>query len=148
MRGRLLPVLLLLAGALGALTGCDSGPATTATAVTTAPTAPPGTGAAAGWVPSDPALADVCRSRLPPQAAATLALIAAGGPYPYRADGTEFQNREHRLPRQRGGYYREYTVVTPGSADRGERRVITGSAGERYWTADHYGSFQEIDVRC
>ncbi|WP_082526398.1 ribonuclease domain-containing protein [Kitasatospora sp. MBT63] len=101
-----------------------------------------------GWVPSSSALADVCRSALPRQAADTLALIAAGGPYPYRSDGVVFENRERRLPRQRSGYYHEYTVTTPGSADRGTRRVVTGAAGEQYWSADHYGSFQEIDSRC
>ncbi|MFD9124758.1 ribonuclease [Kitasatospora sp. NPDC059571] len=106
----------------------------------------PATGS--GWVPSNPALADVCRSRLPEQARDTLVLIARGGPYPYRSDGVVFENREGRLPRRAGGYYHEYTVTTPGSADRGTRRIVTGGAGEEFWTADHYGSFHEIDARC
>ncbi|WP_406198356.1 hypothetical protein OH807_14180 [Kitasatospora sp. NBC_01560] len=105
-------------------------------------------GTATGWVPSDPALADVCRTALPGQAVDTLGLIAKGGPYPYRSDGIVFENRENRLPRKASGYYHEFTVVTPGSGDRGARRVVTGSSGEQYWTADHYGSFQEIDARC
>ncbi|MFK0189950.1 ribonuclease domain-containing protein [Kitasatospora sp. NPDC090308] len=101
-----------------------------------------------GWVPTSSALADVCRSKLPAQALDTLGLIARGGPYPYRSDGVVFENREGRLPRQGSGYYHEFTVVTPGSDDRGTRRVVTGGVGEQYWTADHYATFQEIDPRC
>ncbi|MFE2720928.1 ribonuclease [Kitasatospora sp. NPDC059327] len=114
------------------------------------PSPPAGTtpAPAGGWVPTDPALADVCRTKLPTQALDTLGLIAKGGPYPYRSDGIVFENRENRLPRKASGYYHEYTVVTPGSGDRGARRVVTGVIGEQYWTADHYGSFQEIDARC
>ncbi|MFG2821195.1 ribonuclease [Kitasatospora sp. NPDC048365] len=104
--------------------------------------------ASPAWVPSSTALADVCRTKLPTQALDTLTLIAKGGPYPYRSDGIVFENRESRLPRERTGYYHEYTVVTPGSDDRGTRRIVTGTAGEQYWTADHYASFQEIDARC
>ncbi|ROR44468.1 ribonuclease [Kitasatospora cineracea] len=100
------------------------------------------------WVPTSSALADVCRSKLPAQALDTLGLIAHGGPYPYRSDGIVFENRESRLPRQSSGYYHEFTVVTPGSDDRGTRRIVTGGVGEQYWTADHYATFQEIDPRC
>ncbi|MFD4906144.1 ribonuclease [Kitasatospora purpeofusca] len=113
-----------------------------------APATPPATAAGTGWVPTDPALADVCRTRLPDQARDTLGLIAKGGPYPYRSDGIVFENRESRLPRKTSGYYHEFTVVTPGSGDRGARRVVTGGVGEQYWTADHYATFQEIDSRC
>ncbi|WP_327073287.1 ribonuclease [Kitasatospora purpeofusca] len=113
-----------------------------------APATPPATAAGTGWVPTDPALADVCRTRLPDQARDTLGLIAKGGPYPYRSDGIVFENRESRLPRKTSGYYHEFTVVTPGSGDRGARRVVTGDSGEQYWTADHYATFQEIDSRC
>ncbi|MFG3049471.1 ribonuclease domain-containing protein [Kitasatospora sp. NPDC048239] len=112
-----------------------------------APKSSPPAGAVV-WVPTDPALADVCRTGLPGQALDTLGLIARGGPYPYRSDGIVFENRENRLPRKATGYYHEYTVVTPGSNDRGARRVVTGTSGEQYWTADHYASFQEIDPRC
>ncbi|MFD7733307.1 ribonuclease [Kitasatospora phosalacinea] len=104
--------------------------------------------ARATWTPTDPALADVCRSELPAQALDTLGLIARGGPYPYRSDGVVFENREGRLPRQGNGYYHEFTVVTPGSGDRGTRRIVTGGTGEQYWTADHYATFQEVDPRC
>lgn len=82
---------------------------------------------------------------LPLEARRTLDLIAAGGPYPYSRDGAAFQNRERLLPRKASGYYHEYTVATPGENDRGARRVITGTSGERYWTDDHYASFRVIE---
>jgi ribonuclease T1 len=82
--------------------------------------------------------------QLPPQARQTLALIAQGGPFPYRQDGQVFQNRERRLPRHPSGYYHEYTVETPGSDDRGARRIITGAAGEIFFTGDHYASFVQV----
>ncbi len=83
-------------------------------------------------------------SALPREADATLALIDAGGPFPYAKDGSSFGNRERILPRRSSGYYREYTVPTPGSSDRGARRIIGGRSGERYWTADHYATFSRI----
>lgn len=82
---------------------------------------------------------------LPPEARHTLELIRAGGPFPYSRDGVVFQNREGLLPREKGGYYHEYTVPTPGEGDRGARRVITGHAGELYYTDDHYASFRAIE---
>jgi ribonuclease T1 len=83
-------------------------------------------------------------AQLPAPARHTLELISAGGPYPYSRDGVVFQNRERLLPRKASGYYHEYTVPTPGEADRGARRIITGNGGERYWTPDHYTSFSVI----
>jgi len=97
-----------------------------------------------GTATPDSGLATIEESRLPSQARDTLALIRAGGPYPYRQDDGVFGNREGLLPRQPSGYYREYTVVTPGSDDRGPRRIISGADGDRYWTADHYASFRQI----
>jgi ribonuclease T1 len=94
------------------------------------------------------AASGVCRSGLPAQAQDTITLIAKGGPFPYRGDGTVFDNREHRLPAEPGGYYHEYTVATPGAADRGARRIVTGGTGEEYWTQDHYVRFQRIDLTC
>ncbi|MFJ2578762.1 ribonuclease [Kitasatospora aureofaciens] len=157
-------VILAIAAAAGYLLsgkGSSSHPkaaaTSTATAGSTAPkpsapkSSPPGsnTPAPSGtWVPADPELADVCRTKLPSQAQDTLGLIAKGGPYPYNRDGIVFENRESRLPRKAGGYYHEFTVVTPGSNDRGTRRVVTGGAGEQYWSPDHYVTFQEIDPRC
>jgi ribonuclease T1 len=81
---------------------------------------------------------------LPPQAAEVVALIYADGPFPNPQDGATFQNRERLLPSRPKGYYREYTVPTPGSPDRGARRIVTGADGEMYWTADHYDSFAWI----
>ncbi|MEO5940145.1 MAG: ribonuclease domain-containing protein [Candidatus Limnocylindrales bacterium] len=81
---------------------------------------------------------------LPSEARATLALIAAGGPFPYDADGSVYQNRERLLPIRPAGTYHEYTVETPGSADRGSRRIVVAASGESYWTADHYASFARI----
>ena len=92
-------------------------------------------------------------AELPPEAKQTLALIQRGGPFPYpRKDGSTFGNREKRLPMQAKGYYREYTVPTPGSRDRGARRIVAGegrggdvaTSGEYYYTDDHYGSFRRI----
>lgn len=84
---------------------------------------------------------------LPPEALETLALIRRGGPYPYRKDGTTFHNRERLLPAAARGYYREYTVPTPGSPDRGARRIVTGGDPPAvfYYTADHYRSFRRIE---
>lgn len=76
---------------------------------------------------------------------ATLALIDAGEPLPYDEDGQTFQNREGLLPERPPGYYREYTVETPGSPDRGARRLVIGEAGETWYTNDHYSSFTAID---
>lgn len=81
---------------------------------------------------------------LPPEAADTMELIDAGGPFPYDRDGITFQNREGILPQQQRGYYKEYTVPTPGEDDRGARRIVTGGEGEYYWTQDHYESFERI----
>ena len=83
-------------------------------------------------------------SRLPREGRATLRLIRAGGPYPYDDDDGIFQNRERILPRRAASYYREYTVETPGSSDRGARRIVGGAAGDRYYTDDHYDSFRQI----
>ena len=83
---------------------------------------------------------------LPPQALVTLQQIDRGGPFPYRRDGVTFQNREHRLPAQASGYYREYTVPTPNISNRGARRIIVGGQPPAvfYYTADHYRSFARI----
>lgn len=86
----------------------------------------------------------VAAADLPPQARETLALIAAGGPFPYSRDGIVFGNYEKRLPLRNRGYYREYTVPTPGVKGRGARRIVAGEGGERYYTDDHYRSFRRI----
>ncbi len=81
---------------------------------------------------------------LPPEASETLERIENDGPHPYRKDGSTFQNREGILPDQEIGHYQEFTVDTPGSSDRGARRIVTGKNGERFYTDDHYQSFSEI----
>jgi len=83
-------------------------------------------------------------SDLPPEARATLALIRAGGPFPYARDGSVFANREGLLPPAPRGTYREYTVMTPGRMDRGARRIVAVKLAEFYYTEDHYGSFRRI----
>ncbi|MCC3774122.1 ribonuclease domain-containing protein [Streptomyces sp. UNOB3_S3] len=92
---------------------------------------------------------DICYSELPSQAHDTIRLIDQGGPFPYPRDGIVFSNREGILPKQTSGYYHEYTVITPGSPDRGARRVIAGKRPhEDYYTADHYRSFDLVDFSC
>ena len=86
----------------------------------------------------------ITAAELPPEGRATLELIKCGGPFPYRKDGTTFQNREKRLPLRPKGYYKEYTVKTPGRRDRGARRIVAGARGEFYYTNDHYRSFRLI----
>lgn len=81
---------------------------------------------------------------LPAEAATTLDLIAAGGPFPFSRDGAVFQNRERLLPLHDLGHYQEFTVVTPGESDRGARRIVAGADGGLYYTDDHYSSFREI----
>jgi len=83
-------------------------------------------------------------AKLPNEARETLALIKRGGPFPYRQDGSTFGNRERRLPLKARGYYREYTVPTPGARDRAARRIVAGRDGEYYYTDDHYNSFRLI----
>lgn len=90
------------------------------------------------------AASTIAAADLPPEARETLALIRAGGPFPYRKDGSTFMNREGRLPAKPRGHYREYTVPTPGARDRGARRIVTGRDGEAYYTDDHYRSFRRI----
>jgi ribonuclease T1 len=87
---------------------------------------------------------DVLSRDLPEEARQTLELIKSNGPFPHRQDGTTFGNREKRLPLRANGYYREYTVKTPGAKDRGARRIVAGNGGEFYYTEDHYGSFRRI----
>ncbi|MBL8303777.1 MAG: ribonuclease [Ideonella sp.] len=118
-------------------------------------------GLAAGWglvllaagpspaKPSAPVPGVVALSELPKEARATERLIREGGPFPYRKDGSVFGNRERLLPQQRRGHYREYTVETPGSRDRGARRIVCGGTPPTrpeacYYTDDHYASFRRI----
>ncbi|MER6568388.1 ribonuclease [Streptomyces sp. NPDC001093] len=107
-----------------------------------------GPGSGGGTRVSGPAWAHgmgtVRESQLPAEARRTLALIDKGGPFPYAKDGVVFGNFEGQLPRHQRGYYHEYTVRTPGSNDRGARRIVTGQGGEIYYTDDHYNSFRAV----
>lgn len=98
---------------------------------------------------SSPALAEVALSELPSEAQQTHKLVLAGGPFPHAKDGVVFGNRERLLPRYPRGFYREYTVKTPGSRDRGARRLVCGGKPPTapevcYYTDDHYASFRRI----
>lgn len=91
-------------------------------------------------------LGEITIVQLPAEGRAMLAKIKTGGPFAYRQDGSVFGNREKLLPQQRSGYYREYTVTTPGARDRGARRIISGGTPpvEFFYTDDHYRSFKRI----
>lgn len=130
----LLTTVILLALALLGLAACGQ---TTAPEALHAEIIPPSQSAGDG-------LAEIALDNLPREARRTLDLIRTGGPFPYSRDGTVFGNRERLLPAKPRGYYREYTVVTPGSRDRGARRIVAGAGGERYYTDDHYDSFRRI----
>jgi len=108
-----------------------------------------GVGSVQALAPSPGIASEVSIGQLPAEARRTQQLIRDGGPFPYSKDGTVFGNRERLLPRAPRGYYREYTVPTPGSRDRGARRIVCG--GQRpvapdacYYSDDHYASFRLI----
>ena len=106
--------------------------------------APPASLAQRAAAPSTATIAEVDVAQLPPEARDTIALIRKGGPYPYAKDGAVFGNREGVLPRAKRGYYREYTVKTPGVRTRGARRVVAGAGGELYYSDDHYNHFRRV----
>ncbi|MGW5717416.1 ribonuclease domain-containing protein [Amycolatopsis sp. NPDC003865] len=137
-------LVLVLGGWLVKDVVSDGAPAAPGTSTGPSASAPAKGGAA---VPgADSGLPVKALSTLPPQASDTWRLIEKGGPYPYpRNDDVVFENREKRLPGKKSGYYHEYTVKTPGSPDRGARRLITGQAHELYYTGDHYASFVVVD---
>jgi ribonuclease T1 len=139
------PLVFIIAALVVVFTGWwqqrSAAPAPNAASVSTgAPASPP------------PAATESRSSRLDqipaaerPQLEQTLALIAKGGPFPHAKDGTVFQNREGKLPQRPRGYYREYTVPTPGASSRGARRVVQGRDGDTWYTSDHYNTFVRID---
>lgn len=98
--------------------------------------------------PADGSTATIRVPELPRQGRETYELIRRGGPFPYEKDGSVFGNRERQLPAARRGYWREYTVATPGSRDRGARRIVCGGPARApdacYYSADHYSSFRKI----
>ncbi len=130
-------VVVLLAAIAGCGTATSAGSATTDIGTVATTPLPTSFDRSDGY-------ATIAYTDLPKQAKETVRLIDAGGPYPYRKDGSVFSNREKLLPRKGSGYYREYTVDTPGSSDRGTRRIIQGKDGTMYYTDDHYRSFRRI----
>lgn len=140
---RLLGAVFLCAALVGAV-GCGGKEAAPAVASSGAvpgvvpdvvPTAAP------SWAKG---MATVRADALPKEARDVLALIDKGGPYPYRQDGSVFGNFERVLPQHERGYYREFTVRTPGERDRGARRIVTGQGGEFFYTDDHYETFKAV----
>ncbi len=106
-------------------------------------------GPAAAKSPEAGVSTQVALTTLPPEAQSTHRLILSGGPFPYDKDGSVFGNRERLLPGMARGYYREYTVKTPGARNRGARRIVCGGKPPTqpdacYYTADHYASFRRI----
>ncbi len=92
-------------------------------------------------------IGEISAAQLPSEAQQTLAMIKRGGPFSYEKDGKVFGNYEGSLPKQKRGYYREYTVKTPGARNRGARRIVAGGqppSAEYYYTADHYATFRRI----
>ena len=87
---------------------------------------------------------EIARAALPREAQQTLQSIKRGGPFAFERDGVVFGNYERQLPSRNRGYYREYTVTTPGAKNRGARRIIAGAGGEYYYTDDHYRTFKRI----
>lgn len=96
-----------------------------------------------------PEVGAIALGELPPQGQETYRLIRQGGPFPFDKDGVVFGNRERLLPISKRGYYREYTVKTPGSRDRGVRRIVCGGPATQpnacYYSADHYANFRRIE---
>jgi ribonuclease T1 len=152
MRNRFVPLLLaalvvlafLAFGGTGLL-GQSTESTTPAATSSAAPavSAPPAPAATPGQA-NRSGLPEVRESALPAEGRRVLELIRAGGPYRYAQDDQVFGNFERILPRRDRGYYREYTVPTPGEPDRGARRIVAGAGGEKYYTDDHYESFTFI----
>lgn len=153
-----LALVAVLVGLVGS-GGSRAVPAGTGTSARPTSTGTPGTARATATQRRSPAatrstpsgrdaetgLRVVALGSLPPEAQATVALIDAGGPFPYAQDGVTFGNNERLLPAHPRGWYREYTVRTPGERDRGPRRIVTGDDDRViFYTADHYGSFVRV----
>lgn len=136
--------LLLLWGSTGNET-TDPPVGGTTSSTATAPTPGGGSTRARGGTDPESGLPLVALASLPREAQQTVRLVDRGGPFPYDRDGVTFGNRERLLPIKPSGYYREYTVPTPGEDDRGARRIVAGDDGRKlYWTDDHYDSFSRV----
>ncbi|MDR6674903.1 ribonuclease domain-containing protein [Xanthomonas sp. 1678] len=141
----LIAAIVLLAAGLWGIRALQQPPHPQFAPALTDPAAPP---APAPRPPTPPASTDPLPPFLPPEARATIALIQRGGPFPHRQDGSVFGNRENRLPSRPRGYYREYTVDTPGLEHRGTRRIVTGGDPPDVWyySDDHYASFRSFSI--
>lgn len=140
---RLVGLVLVLLGLLLVVVACSGAGSTPKPTV--APT--PGPAVTAPFSPDPPSDwsgRTIPMGDLPSQAIDALKLVELGGPYPYRQDDGVFGNREGLLPARPSGAYREYTVVTPGSPDRGARRLVIGEGRFVYYTDDHYASFRFV----
>jgi ribonuclease T1 len=108
----------------------------------------PAASGAVGAAGASSVVTPVARTKLPGEAAETLRLIKAGGPYPFGEDGVLFRNSAVMLPQHPRGYYHAYTVKTPGLADRGLRRIVCGGPRKQtadcYYTEDYYVTFKRI----
>ena len=136
--------------AVGLLAGCAAGLESGAGTASVAPASQAlGQDQYATSAPAQPTtdLPTMPIADLPPEEIDTLVLIADGGRILYSQDGSTFNNREQILPQAPSGFYAEYTVVTPGSDDRGARRIVAGDDGSRFYTEDHYDSFREVVSR-
>lgn len=131
---------VLLACLLVLVAGCSSAKSTHTATASSSPSVS-ASASAPSWAAG---LRTVRAADLPAEARSTLALVDKGGPYPYSRDGIVFGNYEGLLPKHKRGYYHEFTVKTPGSRDRGARRIISGDGGEFYYTDDHYKSFRAV----
>ncbi|BBU30873.1 exported ribonuclease [Caballeronia pedi] len=146
---RVFTCIFVLSALLG---GCDKNKSPTAAQDTGASAASQAAGQLSQAASEPPAasgvLATVTRAKLPAEATETLRLIKAGGPYPFGEDGVLFRNSSTLLPQHPRGYYHAYTVRTPGSTDRGQRRIVCGGprrqTGDCYYTEDYYASFKRI----
>ncbi|SDS07744.1 ribonuclease T1 [Friedmanniella luteola] len=135
-------VLLALWGSTGTQTAEPPAAGTAGRGTATGGATPAPTG---GGTDRESGLPLVALASLPREAQQTVRLIDAGGPFPYDRDGVTFGNREALLPSRPRGYYREYTVPTPGEDDRGARRIVAGDDGRQlFWTDDHYASFARV----
>lgn len=138
-------LLLVLVGLLLVLVGCSGTTSAPRPTSALAPDATPAHAVGARFStdpPADWSGDTIAMGDLPPQALVTLQLVEDGGPYPFRQDDGVFGNREGLLPDRPSGTYREYTVVTPGSPDRGARRLVVADGRDVYYTDDHYQSFR------
>ncbi len=144
----LLVVLVVLASRSGLIGPLTASPTGTESAGPSASTpAAPRSSASRPATDQDPesGLRLVDLVSLPAEAGRTVTLIDRGGPFPYAKDGATFGNRERVLPRKASGFYREYTVPTPGEGDRGARRIVTGDQDRQlFYTGDHYATFVRI----